>query len=240
MNVLPAIDLLDGQCVRLVQGRYDRLIRYQRDPLDVARGFRDAGAAWVHVVDLNGARDGRASNFDTLKQIASLGLHVEFGGGVRDDSAIQSALDAGANRVIVGTRALEDRAWFAAAAARWPGRLCVGLDALQGKLLIRGGARTAPVSAIQVAEAAADWPIAALIYTDVGRDGMLLGPNLEAIRDLAQISRRPVVASGGVTDLSDVECLAKIRLEGIVVGRALYEGTLDLAAALRTAGTPSA
>ncbi len=237
MEILPAIDLLGGQCVRLVQGRYDRVIHYERDPVEVALQFQQAGASWLHVIDLEGARDGELANLPALRRIAATGMQIEFGGGVRDEEAIRAALDCGASRVIVGTRALEDWNWFRAVVHRpeFMSRLSLGLDARLGKLAVRGWTLEIRRSAIEVAEAVGEWPLATIIYTDIGRDGMLLGPNIEAIRALASLSTIPVVASGGITDLEDVRRLAQLDLCGAVIGRAIYEGTIDLATAIRTA-----
>lgn len=240
MEILPAIDLLNGQCVRLVQGRYDRVLSYQRDPVEVAEQFRDKGARWLHVIDLDGARDGRPANLAALKRIAGTGLEIEFGGGVREEDTIQAALDAGATRVIIGTRALEDLDWFKAVVhqPRFMNKICLGLDARLGKLAVRGWTQDVELTAIDVAERVRDWPLSTIICTDIGRDGMLLGPNIDAIRQLAAASVVPIVASGGVTDLDDVLHLGQLNLVGVVVGRALYENTLDLAEALRVARKP--
>ena len=238
MEILPAIDLLEGKCVRLVQGRYDRVIEYESDPLAIAGRFREAGATWLHVIDLDGARSGHVANLDTLRRIiVETGARVEFGGGVRDEATIRAALQAGATRVIIGTRALEDWDWFRAVAhtPEFSGRIALGLDARLGKLAVRGWTRDTAQTAIEVARQAADWPLATIVYTDIGRDGLLLGPNLEAIRLLAAESRIPVVASGGVTDLDDVRRLTALNLAGIVIGRAIYEQTLDLKEALQAA-----
>lgn len=230
MEILPAIDLLGGKCVRLVQGRYDRVLKYERDPVECANCFRDAGAAWLHVVDLEGALSGHIVNFDALKRIAATGVRIEFGGGVREEAAIQTALDAGAERVIIGTRALEDWDWFKSVVYQpdFEKKLSLGLDARLGKLAVHGWTKETERAAIEVAEEVANWPLATICYTDIGRDGMLLGPNIEAIRALGSVSAVPVVAAGGVTDLEDVRRLAQLDLEGVVIGRAFYEQALDL------------
>ncbi|MFH1747483.1 MAG: 1-(5-phosphoribosyl)-5-[(5-phosphoribosylamino)methylideneamino]imidazole-4-carboxamide isomerase [Planctomycetota bacterium] len=236
MEILPAIDLLEGKCVRLIQGRYDRVIDYESDPIDVAGGFKAEGAVSLHVIDLDGARDGRVVNLDSLRRIITkTGLQVQFGGGLRDEDTIKSALDAGATRVIVGTRALEDWDWFRAVVHQenYVNRIALGLDARLGKLAIRGWTHDTERTAVDVAEAVADWPLASIVYTDIGRDGLLLGPNIEAIKLLASRSTVPVIASGGVTDLDDVRRLSELNLAGIVIGRAIYEDTLSLAAALK-------
>jgi len=244
MEILPAIDLLEGRCVRLIQGRYDRVIEYESDPLAVASQFRAEGADWLHVIDLDGARSGRVANIQTLAQIVrQTQARVEFGGGVRDESTIRAALEAGAERVIIGTRALEDWDWFRTAAHRpeFARRLALGLDARLGRLAVRAWTRQTERVAVDVAEAVADWPLAAIVYTDIGRDGLLLGPNIEAIRILAARSAVPVVASGGVTDLEDVRRLAALKLAGVVIGRAIYENAIDLRDALQVARqTPQA
>lgn len=237
MDIIPAIDLLGGKCVRLVQGRYDRVIHYERDPLEVAEAFLSAGARRLHVVDLDGARSGEMANLAALKRLVATGARIEFGGGVRDERAVSAALSAGAESVIVGTRALEDWAWFTSIVHNdaFKGRIALGLDARLGKLVVRGWTQEVHRTAVEVAEALHDWPLASIVYTDVGRDGMLLGPNVEAIRGLAAISPIPVVAAGGVTDLDDVRRLSQLNLGGVVIGRAIYERTIDLKAAIAVA-----
>lgn len=239
MEILPAIDLLNGKCVRLIQGRYDRVINYERDPVEVAGEFAGAGARWLHVVDLDGARDGEIANLEALREIVgATGLKVQFGGGVRDEAAIDAALEAGATRVIVGTRALEDWDWFRSVVhdASYARKLALGLDARLRRLVVRGWTRDTERSAIEVIKGVTGWPLAAIVYTDVGRDGLLLGPNIDAIRGVVAMSTVPVVASGGVTDLSDVQQLSTIALEGVVIGRAIYEGGLCVKDALRVVG----
>ncbi|MEW6250046.1 MAG: 1-(5-phosphoribosyl)-5-[(5-phosphoribosylamino)methylideneamino]imidazole-4-carboxamide isomerase [Planctomycetota bacterium] len=238
MHILPAIDLLGGRCVRLMQGRYDRVIDYESDPLEVAARFRAAGATWLHVIDLDGARGGRIENLTALASIVkSTGARVQFGGGVRDEAAIDAALAAGAERIIVGTRALMDWEWFRATvhAPRYAGRVALGLDARLGKLATNGWTAQTEQTALDVARAAAGWPLAAIVYTDIGRDGLLLGPNIRAIEALAGVATAPVIASGGISDLEDVRHLAGIGLAGAVIGRAIYERRIDLAAALDAA-----
>lgn len=229
MEILPAIDLLNGKCVRLVQGHYDRVIEYERDPVEVANDFREAGATWLHVVDLQGARSGSLMNLEALERLVATGARIEFGGGVRDENAIRSALNAGAERVLIGTRALEDWAWFETVVhdPKFLNKLSLGLDARLGKLATHGWTMETERTAIELAEEVAAWPLATICYTDIGRDGMLLGPNIEAVRALASVSAVPVVAAGGVTDLEDIRRLAQLGLEGVVIGRAFYEGTLQ-------------
>jgi len=242
MEVLPAIDLLGTRCVRMIQGRYDRVIEYDRDAVEVAERFRAAGARWLHVVDLEGARNGRIENLATLRALATqTGLQVQFGGGVRDEAAIDAALAAGAARVIIGTRALEDWAWFERMAHRpdYAGRLALGLDARVGKLAVRGWTRDTERLATDVARALHDWPVT-IVYTDIGHDGLLLGPNLRAVRELRSAARVPVIAAGGVSDADDIRQLAAMELAGVVIGRALYEERLRLEDALAAARTSPA
>jgi len=238
MDILPAIDLLDGRCVRLIQGRYDRVINYDNDPLEVAGRFACSGARWLHVIDLDGARAGEIRNLAAVRRIvAETGVQVQFGGGVRDEAAIDAALEAGARRVIVGTRALQDWDWFERVARepRHAGRIALGLDARVGKLAVAGWTRDTEKTALEVVRAVADWPLAGLVYTDIGRDGLLLGPNLNVIEMVARAATVPVFASGGVVDLEDVLALSRIAVQGVVIGRALYEGSLKLEDALAVA-----
>jgi phosphoribosylformimino-5-aminoimidazole carboxamide ribotide isomerase len=240
MEILPAIDLREGKCVRLLQGDYDKQIDYSEDPVAVAQRFEAAGARWVHVVDLDGAREGTLRNLSTIERmLRETQLQMEVGGGLRDTRTIEELLRAGVSRCVVGTRALEDWDWFRELAHRedCQKRIALGLDARQGQLAVKGWTQQTQETALQVAERVADWPLAAIIYTDIGRDGMLLGPNVEAIKILADFSRIPVIASGGVTDIEDVRRLAALPLLGIVIGRAIYEGQLDVSEAVRLART---
>jgi len=238
MEILPAIDLRDGKCVRLLQGDYARQIDYADDPVAVARRFEQAGARWVHVVDLDGAREGRPANLDVVRRVlAGTGLKVQLGGGLRDTDTIEALLEMGVARCVVGTRALEDWEWFESLVRRpaCSGRLALGLDAREGKLAVRGWTRQTDETPISLAARVADWPLAAIIYTDIARDGMLAGPNLAAMRALAEASAIPVIASGGVTSLEDVHRLKALPVWGAIVGRALYENKIDLAEAIRLA-----
>ncbi len=238
MDILPAIDLRGGKCVRLLQGDYSKQIDYADDPVAVAREFEGVGARWLHLVDLDGAREGRLCNLPAIERIVGeTHLSVEVGGGLRDVEVIESLLGIGVRRCVVGTKALKDWPWFEALVNRptCRGRICLGLDARLGKLAIRGWTEEMKETALEVADRAAGLPVAAIIYTDIGRDGMLLGANLEAMKEMAERSRVPVIASGGVTDIEDVRRLAKLPLLGIIIGRALYEKEIDLAEAIRAA-----
>jgi phosphoribosylformimino-5-aminoimidazole carboxamide ribotide isomerase len=239
MDILPAIDLREGKCVRLLQGDYNQQIDYSDDPVAVAKQFEQAGARWLHMVDLDGAREGQVRNLPVIEQVLrQTHLKIELGGGLRDTKVIQNLIKAGIGRCVIGTQALEDWPWFEqlAHSPEMKGRICLGLDARQGKLAVKGWTEERQETALHVADRVADWPLAAIIYTDIGRDGMLLGPNMEAIKALAQISTVPVIASGGVTDIEDVKRLVQLPLLGIIIGRAIYEKQLDLAEAVRIAG----
>jgi phosphoribosylformimino-5-aminoimidazole carboxamide ribotide isomerase len=240
MEILPAIDLREGKCVRLLQGDYSKQINYSEDPVAVAQRFEAAGATWLHVVDLDGAREGALRNMITIeKMLKQTHLRIEVGGGLRDTQVIEQLLRAGVARCVVGTRALEDWEWFRGLVHQedMRGRIALGLDARQGQLAVKGWTEQTQETALQVADRVADWPLAAIIYTDIGRDGMLLGPNVEAIKILADFSKIPVIASGGVTDIEDVRRLSALPLLGIIIGRAIYEGQLELGEAVRLVGT---
>lgn len=238
MDLIPAIDLRSGKCVRLVQGDYARQINYEADPVDQAKQFEQAGAKWVHVVDLDGAREGRMSNLTTIEAIVEqTGLEVEVGGGIRDEKTIQTLLEVGVKRTVIGTQALREWAWFDTLVHKpeHHGKIILGLDAREGHLAVEGWTEQTDVLAVDVARKVDSWPLAAIIYTDIGRDGMLLGPNIDAVGEVAGSTKLDVIASGGVTDLDDVRRLIKLPISGMIVGRAIYEKQIDLAEAIRVA-----
>ncbi|HEX5726216.1 MAG TPA: 1-(5-phosphoribosyl)-5-[(5-phosphoribosylamino)methylideneamino]imidazole-4-carboxamide isomerase [Longimicrobiaceae bacterium] len=240
--LFPAIDLRRGRCVRLSQGRAERETVYGGDPLQVARTFAAAGAAWVHVVDLDAAF-GDGSHRPLLRELASsLPLRVQAGGGLRTDADLDEVLGAGVARAVVGTAALEDPALVRRAVERWGAeRIAVGLDARGRRPAARGWTEESGEDLFEIAARLADAGVRTLIYTDIERDGMMTGPNLETSAELAERSGAEVVVSGGVRGMEDVEAVrARARggapLAGVIVGKALYEGRLDLAAALRRVG----
>jgi phosphoribosylformimino-5-aminoimidazole carboxamide ribotide isomerase len=234
--ILPAIDLRGGQCVRLRQGDYSQETVFGDDPAALARRWVDQGATYLHVVDLDGARQGRPVNGDSVRRIVeAAGVPCQLGGGVRSEEHLAEVLGWGVERVVLGTRALQSPAWCEAVCRRFPGRVALGLDARQGRVATEGWLHVSERSALELARQCAGWPLAAIVYTDISRDGMLEGPNVEATAELARAVDVPVLASGGVTTLDDVARLARCGLAGCVVGRALYEGRLDLAAALALA-----
>ena len=238
LEIVPSIDLRDGKVVRLKQGDYARQINYAIDPIDTARSFAEAGATWMHVVDLDGAKVGRPMQTELISQvIAGSGLKVEVGGGVRSTADIQQLLDAGAKRVVVGTKALEDWNWFRVLAhdADFDRKLVLALDAKEGQIATRGWTETSARTAVEVAAEVSDWPLGAILYTDVSKDGMLQGPNLIYTNALAKAGKVPIIASGGVGSLDHIRQLRELPIWGAIVGRSLYEGTVDLRTAIRLA-----
>ena len=236
MYVIPAIDLIDGKCVRLIQGQYDRKITYQDDPIKQAEDFLAAGAEWLHIVDLDGARLGRPVNVGSVKAIAALGrLKIEIGGGIRNESAVKQLLSIGAERIIIGTKAVSDFKWFSRIAEKFKGKIVLGLDARGSSVATHGWTQDSPQQLLDFAVQAAKLPLAAIIYTDISRDGMMAGPNLKRTKTLVEAVSVPVIASGGVSSLDDIKKLAASGVAGVIVGRALYEGTLNLADAISAA-----
>lgn len=229
MLILPAIDLRGGQCVRLRQGDYAQETVFDADPVAVARRWVEQGAAYLHLVDLDGARQGHPVNGDVIRRIArEAGVPCQLGGGLRRQEHVAEALSWGVQRVILGTRALQDPAWCEQLAHAYPGKIILGIDARNGLVATEGWLNVSTRSALELAQQCAAWPLAALVYTDISRDGMLEGPNVEATTQLAAAIPLPVIASGGVTSLEDVARLARLRLAGCIIGRALYEGRLHL------------
>jgi phosphoribosylformimino-5-aminoimidazole carboxamide ribotide isomerase len=234
--LFPAIDLKNGEAVRLQQGDMARATVFSRDPAAQARAFGEQGFTYLHLVDLDGAFAGKPVNAAAVERIlAEVKIPVQLGGGIRDRVTIDAWLDKGIARVIVGTAAVRDPALVKAAARAYPGRVAVGLDARDGKIAVEGWSQTSTLSALDVARRFEDAGVAAIVYTDVNRDGMLEGLNLDATIALAEQISLPVIASGGLASLADVRALLEPRaqkLEGAIAGRALYDGRLDPAAAL--------
>ncbi len=249
MDLYPAIDVLGGRCVRLVEGDFERSTVYGSDPVAVARRFAGAGARWIHVVDLDAARTGRPVNRDVVRRItaaaaAAGGVRVQAGGGVRTVGDADELLSAGVERVVVGTAAVENPALVAEISTRWPGRVAVGVDHRRGEVRVRGWTEgSARRVADVVPEALAAGAVAAII-TDVERDGRLEGPDVEGLREVLSATRAPIIASGGVRHLDDIRALAGLRapggagLVGVIAGMAIYEGALDVAAAVKELSAP--
>ncbi len=237
MILFPAIDLKNGEAVRLEQGDMARATIFHRDPAEQARVFAAQGFEYLHIVDLDGAFAGKPMNAAAVEHIlATVKIPLQLGGGIRDRATIDAWLDKGVRRVIIGTAAVRDPALVKAAAKQFPGGIAVGLDARDGAVAVEGWAETSEISALDIARRFEDAGVAAIIYTDIARDGMLRGLNLDATIALAEAVSIPVIASGGLASMDDVRALLEPRaqkLEGAVVGRALYDGRLDAAAALQ-------
>lgn len=233
MYIIPAIDLRDGKCVRLIQGDYHRQITYHDDPVRQAKEFSSAGAQWLHIIDLDGAKVGKPVNTDTISAIAALGqLKIEVGGGLRDEASIKQLLDMDAERVIIGTKAVSDFEWFGEMAEKFRGKIVLGLDARGSKVATHAWTKENSQHLLEFATEAAKLPLAAIIYTDITKDGMMAGPNFERTKALAEAVQVPVIASGGVREIADIKKLAKLGIEAVIIGRALYEGTLKLSDAI--------
>lgn len=238
MLIIPAIDLKDGQCVRLRQGEMDDSTVFSDDPVATAQRWVDAGCRRLHLVDLNGAFAGNPVNGDAVTAIARHfpELPIQIGGGIRNLETIEHYLAAGVSYVIIGTQAVKDPTFVAQACAEYPGKVIVGLDARDGRVATDGWAEVSALKATDLARRFAGEGVAAIIYTDIARDGMMQGVNVEATLDVAQAGNIPVIASGGITNMRDIRALAEVSSAGIVgaiTGRAIYEGNLDLAEAQR-------
>jgi len=251
MDVIPAIDLREAKVVRLIQGQYDRQITYSDDPVEQAKQFHADGAKWLHIVDLDGAKAGRPVNTRTIAAIARVapppsggilssqpgaaGLRIEVGGGIRDEASIRQLLDMGVTRVIIGTKAVSDFEWFSEMSRKFRGQIVLGLDARESMVATHGWLQDSKQTVLEFAAQADKLPLSAIIYTDIAKDGMLSGPNIESTKRLVEAVRTPVIASGGVKEVNDIRRLAPIGVAGVIVGRSLYEGTLTLKDALAAA-----
>ena len=236
MIVIPAIDLKQGKCVRLLQGRMEDATIYNENPAGQAKAFEEKGAELIHVVDLDGAFEGRPMNLDSIKAIlAAVKIPIEVGGGIRTMDTIDLLLNAGVSRVILGTAALEVPGLLVLACKKYPGRVVAGIDAKDGKVAVRGWGDVSNVTALELAKKMEDAGVRAIIYTDISRDGMLTGHNFEATTALAKAVSTPIIASGGVKDLDDVKALLAVKdmgIEGVITGKAIYQGTMDLEEAI--------
>jgi phosphoribosylformimino-5-aminoimidazole carboxamide ribotide isomerase len=240
MDVIPAIDLLNGRCVRLYQGDYEQSEIFAEDPVTVAQSWAAQGAQWLHLVDLDGAKTGEPVNLSVVSQIVeALNIPVQVGGGLRTQERVASFLEMGVRRVILGTVAIENPDLVAQLCQTYPGQIVVGIDARDGMVATRGWLETSTVSAIALGQRVASEGAAAIIYTDIQRDGTLQGPNLPQLREMADAVSVPVIASGGVssvTDLLSLLALEPIGVSGVIVGKALYTGNISLPEALRAIG----
>jgi len=236
MLIIPAIDLKGGWCVRLVQGDAAQGTVFSKDPVEVALRWRDEGAQYLHVVDLDGAFEGEPVHFGMIVQIAREGaLPIEVGGGIRTRDSVARYLNAGVDRVILGTRALETPDWLAKLCEEFPGRIAAGVDAREGRVAVKGWAETTEVTALDLARRLSGIKLRAVIFTDISTDGTLAGPAIASTRAFAEAVGLPVIASGGVGGIEHVRQLAQLPIEGMIIGRALYEGSVRLTDALAVA-----
>ena len=241
MLIIPAIDLKDGQCVRLKQGEMDSATVFSSEPADMAKRWLESGARRLHLVDLNGAFAGKPVNEEAIKAITNVvgdDIPVQLGGGIRDLETIERYLDDGISYVIIGSAAVKTPGFLHDACNAFPGHIIVGLDAKDGKVAVDGWSKVTGHDVIDLAQRFQDYGVESVIYTDIGRDGMMSGVNIEATVKLAQALHIPVIASGGVTNLDDVRNLCAVEdegIEGVITGRAIYEGSLDFAAAQKLA-----
>ncbi len=239
MFVIPAIDLKDGLCVRLQQGRKDAVTVYSNDPAATARKWESSGARVLHVVDLDGAFTGIQKNLESILKIRrTVKMMIEVGGGIRDIIAADRLLSAGIDRIIIGTSAIEDSNFVVEACNRFPGRVFVGIDAKDGKVAVRGWESVSSIDAKELAKRVETVGVAGIIYTDIARDGMLTGPNVAAQQEMVNTVNIPVIASGGIATIDDIGNLLTIKgLWGAITGKAIYSGSLDLKEAIRLSET---
>lgn len=239
MLVIPAIDIKDGKCVRLAQGKMDQVTVYSDKPAEVAKKMQALGAEYIHIVDLDGAVAGEPKNMDVIEAIAgAISIPFQVGGGIRDIDAINLYLTMGASRIILGTTALE-KSWFVRdVCEKHHGQILVGIDARDGKVAIKGWEHLTDKVAAELAKELEDAGVAGIIYTDINRDGMLKGPNIEGTKALAQSVKIPIIASGGVSNIDDIKRLKEIEstgVVGVITGKAIYTGSLNLAEAIKVA-----
>lgn len=236
MNILPAIDLLGGKAVRLVKGDYDKVTVYSDTPLKVAKYFEEQGARFLHIVDLDGAREGTTANFDTIRTIVeNTSLSVEVGGGIRDLERVKRYVDLGVDRIILGTAALEDEAFLKEALALYGEKIVVGVDIRDGMVAVKGWREISDVSCFDFCEKLERLGVKTVICTDISKDGMMAGTNVDLYRELSEKFNIRLIASGGVSTLEDIEGLAKMKLFGAIVGKAIYTGAVSLEDALACA-----
>jgi phosphoribosylformimino-5-aminoimidazole carboxamide ribotide isomerase len=239
MIVIPAIDLKEGQCVRLLQGRKDRVTSYSDDPVAVALRWREEGAELIHIVDLDGAFSGTQKNLESIRRIrAAVDIRLEVGGGIRDLNRIKELLDEGIDRVILGTSAVKNPQIVRTACREYPERILVGIDARDGRVAVKGWEEVTAIDAMDFARRMESIGVAGIIYTDISRDGMLTGPNISTTRAMVESLGIPVIASGGISSIEDIRRLNEIEgLWGAITGKALYTGNLNLREAIRLASS---
>lgn len=237
MLVIPAIDLKDGQCVRLLQGRKDAVTTYSNEPVKTAKRWESYGAKLIHIVDLDGAFTGRQTNLDAITKIRqSVKIPLQVGGGIRNIGNVMNLFSAGIDRIIIGTAAIEDPEFLTYACRNYPGKVLIGIDAKDGMVAIKGWEEVTSLSAKDLVRRLEIFGVAGIVYTDIGRDGMLSGPNVDATRAIVEGVKIPVIASGGVSCIDDIKNLMQIEnLWGVITGKAIYAGAMDLKEAIRIA-----
>lgn len=233
MNIIPAIDLIGGQAVRLKKGDYNQVTVYNPDPVEVAKSFEEAGAKFLHVVDLDGAKDGSTANFQTIAEIvAQTSLSVEVGGGIRNIETVQKYVEIGVDRVIIGTAAVTDPSFLEQALERYPENVAVGVDIKDGMVAIKGWLEVSALSCFDFCEKLQKLGVKTIICTDISKDGMMSGTNRELYRELSNRFSMNIIASGGVSSMADIQALSDMQLYGAIVGKALYTGAIDLKQAI--------
>ncbi|HTW95744.1 MAG TPA: 1-(5-phosphoribosyl)-5-[(5-phosphoribosylamino)methylideneamino]imidazole-4-carboxamide isomerase [Tepidisphaeraceae bacterium] len=238
LTIIPSIDLRAGRVVRLKQGDYAQQLNYDVDPLKTAESFAKAGAKWMHIVDLDGAKEGYPVQTELIARLAkTAGLSVEVGGGIRRREDIDRLLNSGVSRIVIGTRAMEDWNWFDSLVhdPQYARKIILALDAKDGVIAVRGWTQSSTRTAVDVAKQISDWPLAAILYTDIAKDGMLQGPNFAQTKAIAEAGKVPVIASGGVGSIDHIRQLKTLPIWAAIIGRSLYEGKVDLTEAIREA-----
>ena len=238
MEIIPAIDLLNGKCVRLNQGNYNEVTKFNSDPVKQAQIWEKQGAKRLHLVDLDGAKTGEPINDQTIKEIKkSISIPIQLGGGIRNIERAKELLDIGIDRIILGTIAIENPELVSVLSKEYPKRIAVGIDAKEGMVATRGWLKRSEITSLELAKQLNELELAAIISTDISTDGTLEGPNIQALREIAEVSINPVIASGGIGSINDLISLVDLEHEGIeaiIVGRALYDGSIDLKEAIVT------
>lgn len=236
MRIYPAIDIKDGKCVRLLRGSFDDVTVYGDDPAEMARKWEAEGGEYIHVVDLDGAVKGHGVNAEAIRRICeSVSVPVQTGGGIRTMEDIEAKLNCGISRVIIGTKAVSDPEFIKNAVAKYGGKIAIGIDAKDGKVAIEGWEKTTEFGAVEFAEKMAELGVKTIIYTDIATDGTLAGPNVEAMKEMASRVDVDVIASGGIGNIEHIKSLSGTGVEGVIVGRALYTGGVELSAAVEAA-----
>ena len=232
MIIFPAIDIKNRKVVRLSQGKFDQSIEYSDDPVLIAKQWKSLGAKWLHIIDLDGAKDGKVKNLDIIIDIAkTVGIHVQTGGGIRTEKEIGTLIDAGISRVILGTKILEDHNFIKEVTSKWPGKIAVSLDCSNGFVAQKGWTETSDIKATELVKELEAFQISCFIYTDIAKDGMLSGPNWNGLNEILLSTKIPIIASGGISSIDDIKKLVSWgsnNLMGAIIGKAIYEGKIKL------------